>query len=131
MQSRGRDAGRARVPQPEGGGACGGKEDSPSTTGLHAALPPPRPGGPVGMIYDRHEDIAATTKRHPAIVRHRMGVSRDGRLLAQDIDVVMDGGAYCTLSPVVLSRGTLHAAGPYRCENVRVRGRAMPTNTPP
>ena len=83
------------------------------------------------MIYDRHEDIAATTKRHPAIVRHRTGVTRDGRLLAQDIEVVMDGGAYCTLTPVVLSRGALHAGGPYRCPNVRIRARATRTNTPP
>ena len=86
---------------------------------------------PVRMIYDRHEDIAATTKRHPAIVRHRTGVTRDGRLLAQDIEVVMDGGAYCTLTPVVLSRGALHAGGPYRCPNVRIRARATRTNTPP
>jgi CO/xanthine dehydrogenase Mo-binding subunit len=48
-----------------------------------------------------------------------------------DIDVVLDGGAYCTLSPVVLSRGVLHASGPYRCPHVRIRGRAMRTNTPP
>jgi len=44
---------------------------------------------------------------------------------------VIDGGAYCTLSPVVLSRGTIHAAGPYDCPNVRLRGRAMKTNVPP
>jgi CO/xanthine dehydrogenase Mo-binding subunit len=43
----------------------------------------------------------------------------------------MDGGAYVTLSPVVLSRGTIHAGGPYECPNVRIRGRAMATNTPP
>ena len=55
----------------------------------------------------------------------------DGRLLAMDIDFVIDGGAYCTLSPVVLSRGTIHAAGPYFCPNVRVRGRAVATNAPP
>ena len=48
-----------------------------------------------------------------------------------DIDFVIDGGAYCTLSPVVLSRGTIHAAGPYFCPNVRVRGRAVATNAPP
>ena len=83
------------------------------------------------MIYDRHEDISATTKRHPAVVRHRTGVTSDGALVAQEIEVVMDGGAYCTLTPVVLSRGALHAGGPYRCPNVRIRGRAMATNTPP
>ena len=42
-----------------------------------------------------------------------------------DIDFTIDGGAYCTLSPVVLSRGTIHAAGRYSCPNVRVRGRAV------
>ena len=48
-----------------------------------------------------------------------------------DIDFTIDGGAYCTLSPVVLSRGTIHAAGPYDCPNVRVRGRAVATNVAP
>ena len=83
------------------------------------------------MIYDRHEDLSATTKRHPAVIHHRTGVMRDGTLVAQEIDVVMDGGAYCTLTPVVLSRGVLHAGGPYRCPNVRISGRSMATNTPP
>jgi CO/xanthine dehydrogenase Mo-binding subunit len=122
---------QARVVQAETGGGFGGKEEYPSVIGLHAALLAGKAGRPVRMIYDRHEDIAATTKRHPAIVRHRTGVTRDGRLVAQDIEVVMDGGAYCTLTPVVLSRGAIHAGGPYRCPNVRIRARATRTNTPP
>jgi CO/xanthine dehydrogenase Mo-binding subunit len=121
----------ARVIQAETGGGFGGKEEFPSVIGLHAALLARKAQKPVRMIYDRHEDIAATTKRHPAIVRHRTGVTRDGKLIAQDIEVVMDGGAYCTLTPVVLSRGTIHAGGPYRCPNVRIRARATRTNTPP
>jgi CO/xanthine dehydrogenase Mo-binding subunit len=121
----------ARVIQAETGGGFGGKEEYPSVIALHAALLAGRAGRPVRMIYDRHEDIAATTKRHPAIVRHRTGVTHDGRLIAQDIEVVMDGGAYCTLTPVVLSRGAIHAGGPYRCPNVRIRARATRTNTPP
>src|SRR6202043_3703613 len=48
-----------------------------------------------------------------------------------EIDFTIDGGAYETLSPVVLSRGTIHAAGPYNCENVRIRSRAVATNAPP
>ncbi|HEX8185460.1 MAG TPA: molybdopterin cofactor-binding domain-containing protein, partial [Blastocatellia bacterium] len=69
--------------------------------------------------------------RHPAIIRHRTGVTRDGRLTASEIDIVMDGGAYVTLTPVVLSRGAIHALGPYCCDNVRIMGRAVATNTPP
>jgi len=122
---------QARVIQEETGGGFGGKEEYPSMLALHASLLALKARRPVRMIYERHEDIAATTKRHPAIVRHRTGVMRDGRLVAQDIEVVMDGGAYCTLTPVVLSRGVLHAGGPYRCPNVRLRGKATRTNTPP
>jgi CO/xanthine dehydrogenase Mo-binding subunit len=122
---------QAQVIQAETGGGFGGKEEYPSILALHAALLARACGRPVRMIYDRHEDIAATTKRHPAIVTYRSGVSADGRLVAQEIEIVMDAGAYCTLSPVVLSRGTLHAGGPYACPNVRIRSRAVATNTPP
>ena len=118
------------ITQAETGGGFGGKEDYPSVLAIHAGLLAQRIGKPVRMIYDRHEDIASTTKRHPAIVRYRSGISADGRLIAQDIEVIMDGGAYCTLSPVVLSRGVLHAGGPYECPNVHIKGRSMATNTP-
>lgn len=121
----------AIVVQAETGGGFGGKEEYPSIVALHAALLSLKCHKPVRMIYDRHEDIAATTKRHPAVVRYRSGVNESGELIAQEIDIVMDGGAYCTLTPVVLSRGVLHAGGPYRCPNVRITGRAMGTNTPP
>ena len=75
--------------------------------------------------------MVATTKRHPSRTRHRTAVSKDGKLLAMEIEFIVDGGAYCTLSPVVLSRGTIHAAGPYYCPNVRIRSSAVATNLPP
>jgi len=122
---------KVRVIQTETGGGFGGKEEYPSMLACHAAILARKAGRPVKMIYDRVEDLLATTKRHPAIVRHRTGLTRDGRLTAMDIEVIMDGGAYATLSAVVLSRGVIHGAGPYRCDHVRIRGRAMMTNTPP
>jgi CO/xanthine dehydrogenase Mo-binding subunit len=127
----GRDESRVRVIQAPTGGGFGGKEDYPSTIALHAALLALKARRPVKIIYDRGEDMAATTKRHPSRVRHRTAVSRDGKLLAQDIEVLLDGGAYVTLSPVVLSRGIIHAGGPYFCPNVRIVGRAMLTNHVP
>src|SRR5207342_1067934 len=108
-----------------------GKEEYPSMIAGHAALLARKSGRPVKLIYDRVEDMVATTKRHPATVRHKTGVARDGRLTAIEIDAVFDGGAYATLSAVVLSRGVIHASGPYRCDHVRIRGRASMTNTPP
>ena len=120
-----------RVVQTETGGGFGGKEEYPSMLAGHAALLALKARRPVKIVYDRVEDMAATTKRHPAIVRHRTAVARDGRLLAMEIEVILDAGAYVTLSPVVLSRGAIHAAGPYRCPNTRISARAMFTNTPP
>src|SRR2546425_3802439 len=122
---------KVRVIQTETGGGFGGKEEYPSMIAGHAALVALKSRRPVKLIYDRVEDMVATTKRHPAIVRHRTGVRRDGRLTAVDIDAVFDGGAYATLSAVVLSRGVIHASGPYRCDHVRIRGKATMTNTPP
>jgi CO/xanthine dehydrogenase Mo-binding subunit len=122
---------RIRVVQTETGGGFGGKEEYPSMLACHAALLAWKSGKPVKMIYDRAEDMAATTKRHPSRTRHRTAVSRDGKLLAMEIDFSLDGGAYETLSPVVLSRGTIHAAGPYHCPNVRINSRAVATNAPP
>ena len=122
---------KIRVIQTETGGGFGGKEEYPSLIAGHAALLSLKSGKPVKMIYDRAEDMVATTKRHPSRTRHRTAVSKDGKLLAMEIEFIVDGGAYCTLSPVVLSRGTIHAAGPYYCPNVRIRSSAVATNVPP
>jgi CO/xanthine dehydrogenase Mo-binding subunit len=113
------------------GGGFGGKEEYPSMLAAHVAIVAKKAKRKVKIVYDRDEDIAATTKRHPARTRSRWAIDTKGEILAIDVDVVMDGGAYLTLSPVVLSRGVLHAAGPYKCPVVRVRGRVVATNHPP
>ena len=122
---------RMRVIQSTTGGGFGGKEEFPNMLAGHAALLAEACGRPVRMLYDRAEDMTATTKRHPGRVAHRTALDRQGRILGMEIDVLLDGGAYTTLSPVVLSRAVLHAAGPYRCDNVRISGRVVKTNTPP
>src|ERR1019366_7481531 len=122
---------KIRVIQTETGGGFGGKEEYPSMIAAHAALLAWKSGRPVKIIYDRAEDMVATTKRHPSRTRHRTAVTREGKLLGMEIDFTLDGGAYETLSPVVLSRGTVHAAGPYSCANVRIRSRVVATNAPP
>jgi CO/xanthine dehydrogenase Mo-binding subunit len=127
----GEPAERMRVVQTTTGGGFGGKEEFPSMLAGHAALLAEACGRPVRMFYDRAEDMTATTKRHPGRVAHRTALDRQGRILGMEIDVLLDGGAYTTLSPVVLSRAVLHAAGPYACENLRITGRVVKTNTPP
>ena len=122
---------KVRVIQAATGGGFGGKEEYPSMIAGHAALLAWKSGKPVKIIYDRAEDMVATTKRHPSRTRHRTAVSKEGKLLGMEIDFVIDGGAYATLSAVVLSRGTIHAAGPYVCPNIRIRSHAVATNAPP
>ena len=122
---------QVRVIQAETGGGFGGKEDYPSVVACHAAVLARACRRPVRVQYERHEDLLVTPKRHPSRVRHRTAVDRDGRLLAMDIDILLDGGAYTTLSPVVLSRGAIHAAGPYRCAHVRIQARAVATHHVP
>ncbi|MGA2511067.1 MAG: molybdopterin cofactor-binding domain-containing protein, partial [Candidatus Acidiferrales bacterium] len=122
---------KVRVVQTETGGAFGGKEEYPSMIAGHAALLAMKSGQPVKIIYDRAEDMAATTKRHPSRTRHRTAVSKDGKILGGEIEFAIDGGAYLTLSPVVLSRGTIHAGGPYYWPSVRIRTNAVATNAPP
>jgi CO/xanthine dehydrogenase Mo-binding subunit len=124
-------ADKVRVVQMETGGAFGGKEEYPSMIAGHAALLAIKSGRPVKIIYDRMEDMAATTKRHPSRTRHRTAVSKEGKILGGEIDFTIDGGAYATLSSVVLSRGTIHAGGPYYWPHVRIRARAVATNAPP
>lgn len=122
---------KVRIIQSETGGAFGGKEDFPSMLAAHCSLLAMKARKPVKMIYSRTEDLAATTKRHPSKTYHRTALDKDGKLLAMEIDFKLDGGAYSTLSSVVLSRGSLHSFGPYFCENVRVNATAVATNSPP
>jgi CO/xanthine dehydrogenase Mo-binding subunit len=122
---------KVRVVQMETGGAFGGKEEYPSMIAAHAAILAMKSRRPVKIVYDRLEDMVATTKRHPSRTRHRTALNKDGKILGGEIDFTIDGGAYATLSSVVLSRGTIHAGGPYFWPSVRIRSRAVATNAPP
>src|ERR1700726_4435095 len=124
-------ADKVRVVQMETGGAFGGKEEYPSMIAAHATLLAIKSGKPVKIVYDRMEDMAATTKRHPSRTRHRTAVSKEGKILGGEIEFTIDGGAYKTLTPVVLSRGALHAGGPYYWPSVRIRAKSVATNAPP
>jgi len=122
---------KARIVQTVTGGGFGGKEDAPSAPGAQVAMLAQATNRPVRLIFTREEDMAVMSKRHPGRVRMRTGATRDGHLIAVEVDYLLDGGAYATLSPVVLFRGTVHAAGPYRVPNVQVDARAVRTHKVP
>jgi len=122
---------RIHVTQAVTGGGFGGKEEYPSLIALHAALLARKSGRPVRIVYDRSEDIEATTKRHPSVCEIVSGCDQDGTLRALKMKVLFDAGAYVTLTPVVLSRGVLHAGGAYKWPDAWIEGKSVATNTPP
>ncbi|MBN4059088.1 xanthine dehydrogenase family protein [Endomicrobium sp. AH-315-J14] len=122
---------RIHITQAVTGGGFGGKEEYPTVIALHAALLAKKSGRPVRILYERAEDIEATTKRHPAICEITTGCDKEGNLEVLHFTTLFDAGAYTTLSPVVLSRGVLHAGGAYRWKDARIEGKSVATNTPP
>jgi CO/xanthine dehydrogenase Mo-binding subunit len=122
---------KLRVKQTAVGGAFGGKEEFPTLLAGYCALLAMKSGKPVRMIFDRNEDILYSTKRHPAWTHHVTGLGRDGSIRSMKVEFILDGGAYTTLSPVVLYRGILHAAMGYRCDHVSVDGYVYRTHTFP
>lgn len=113
------------------GGAFGGKEDVPSQLASLCAVAAVHANKPVKLIYSREEDIETTSKRHPGIIRCKTGATKDGKLVGASVEYIINAGAYATLSPVVLWRGNVHAAGPYAIPNVKVDSYAIATNTVP
>lgn len=112
------------------GGGFGGKEAFPSILGCQVAVAAKKCGKPVRCVFDRREDLEFTSKRHPSLCTYKVAV-KDGKVTAMDIDVKFNGGAYTTLSAVVLQRGIICADGVYNIENLHVHGRALKTNTTP
>ncbi|OIO00431.1 MAG: hypothetical protein AUJ51_10195 [Elusimicrobia bacterium CG1_02_56_21] len=122
---------KVKILQTVTGGGFGGKEDVPALVAAHAALCAAKTGRPVKLVYGRKEDFQSMSKRHPGWARVAYAADKTGRITACRVKYVLDGGAYSTLSPIVLWRGTVHAAGPYKIANVDIKTYAAATNKVP
>jgi CO/xanthine dehydrogenase Mo-binding subunit len=120
---------KVRVIASHMGGGFGGKEDM--TVEPYLAVLVWRTKRPVKMVWSRQESIMARQKRHPFTMRYRSGATRDGRVIAQDIQILGDAGAYPLLSPRVLFAAAVTANGPYDIPNARVQSVAAFTNNVP
>jgi CO/xanthine dehydrogenase Mo-binding subunit len=118
---------RVRVIGAYMGGGFGGKEDM--TVEPHLALLVWKTKRPVRMVWSRQESLLARQKRHPFTMRYRTAVDAEGCIQAQDVSIVGNAGAYPLLSARVLFAAGVHALGPYRVDNVRIRSTAVFTNT--
>ncbi|MDD4667767.1 MAG: molybdopterin-dependent oxidoreductase [Candidatus Cloacimonetes bacterium] len=124
-------ANRIVVEVPRLGGAFGGKERAATIWGCMAALAAYRTQRPVQIILSRDEDMRATGKRHPFLSNWQIGFDPNGKILAWDIELICNGGAYSDLSVAILERAMFHADNIYNIPDVRIRGRACRTNLPP
>ncbi len=85
---------------------------------------------PVKIVYSREEVFQVTSKRHPLRIRYKSGVKEDGTLIAVEVEILGDTGAYASYGPTVCIRSAVHATGPYHVPNVKVRSRMAYTNNP-
>jgi CO/xanthine dehydrogenase Mo-binding subunit len=120
---------RVRVIAAYMGGGFGGKEDMTVEPYLAALVWKTRRA--VRMVWSRQESLQARQKRHPFKMHYRTGVRADGRIVAQDIRILGDAGAYPLLSSRVLFAAAVNATGPYRVADARVESVAVFTNTVP
>jgi CO/xanthine dehydrogenase Mo-binding subunit len=119
---------RVRIVQDATGGGFGSKLDLnvQGYVGLVAWLLK----RPARMVYTREEAYLCTAKRHPLKIFYKSGATRDGRLLAAQIRIIGDTGAYASYGPAVFSRTPIHATGPYEVPNVHAEAIFAYTNNP-
>ncbi|MFT8347946.1 xanthine dehydrogenase family protein molybdopterin-binding subunit [Clostridium saccharoperbutylacetonicum] len=131
VQALGYEEDKVRIVQTTTGGGFGGKEDYPSLLGAQVAVAAYKTKKAVKLILDRVEDMSFTTKRHPALLKYKTMLDENNKIIGMDVDIILNGGAYATVSSVVLQRALLCAIGVYNIPNIRVKGRVVKTNTVP
>lgn len=125
---------QVRVIYPAIGGAFGGREDMSVQIVLALAAWTLHNRGvdrPVKIIWSREESIIGHHKRHPYTIRAKWGATKDGKLVAAEMDLLADGGAYVYTTMKVLGNATLMCTGPYEIPNVKVDSVAVYTNNIP
>ncbi|PYM72242.1 MAG: xanthine dehydrogenase [Candidatus Rokuibacteriota bacterium] len=120
--------GRVRLEGAYLGGGFGGKEDV--TVECLLGLLVWKTRRPVQLVFSREESFIGHGKRHPYVLRYRSGATRTGELVAMEVELVSDSGAYAALSPWVLLYSLVTATGPYRVPHVTVDAFTVYTNNP-
>jgi xanthine dehydrogenase molybdopterin binding subunit len=113
------------------GGAFGGKETQSAIYAIWAALLAKHTQSPVKVRLERHIDQQITGKRHPFLTNYKVGFDKNGKIIAADIDLNANGGAFADLSMAILERSMLHAENVYYIPNIKIQGRVWLTNVPP
>ncbi len=126
----GLDMSKVRIIQTPLGGSFGGKDDVMTVMAARAALLALKTGRPVKLVNTREESMRESYKRHPYILKYKLGLKKDGTITALEAMIIADGGAYASTTSFVTWRSTVQAAGPYRVPNVKVDTYGVYTNNP-
>lgn len=119
---------RITVIQPSIGGSFGGKNDMGIIVAAQAAVAALKARQPVMLTFSREESLIAHSKSESGIVKYTSAASSDGQLLAADVEIIYDSGAYAIRSPGVLYRTAVEITNPYYVPNARVLGKCVYTN---
>ena len=119
---------RIRVIQATTGGAFGGKNDNIYKIGAQAALLSLKAGRPVRIVYSREETFVASYKSPQFKMHYKIGAQKDGKIIAVQVEYLVDLGAYNPYSKRYVSRSGIQSAGPYEVDHVEVEGKAVYTN---
>ncbi|MEU7141745.1 molybdopterin cofactor-binding domain-containing protein [Nocardia sp. NPDC046473] len=111
------------------GGAFGGREDL--SMQIHAGMLALYTGKPIKMIYNREESFFGHVHRHPAKMRYEYGVTRAGKIVFAEVQIVLDGGAYTSATLNVTGNASSLAVGPYEIPHIKIDAYGVYTNNPP
>jgi aldehyde oxidoreductase len=119
---------QVRVVIPPMGGSFGGKQDP--WPFIATALMTHATRRPVMLVYSRQESFLATPKRHPYLVRNKIGATRDGRLTGIRVRIDANTGAYDAGGQHIPNYAVTASGGPYRWQAVDAYAQTVYTNGP-
>ena len=125
----GRPINKVRMIMSTVGGGFGGKEDMIYQGIL--ALAAIKSRRPVRYVFTREESFIASAKRHPFSIQYKMGLKKNGKIVATKMVMISDGGAYAMSTPGVMNKSAILGPGPYQLENVWVDAIGVYTNNTP
>ncbi len=113
------------------GGGFGGKEDQATPWAVMAAVAVQHLKKPVKYILNRHDDLRMTGKRHPYQSTFKIGINKDLKITAFEVEFLQNSGASADLSPAIAERTLFHATNSYYIPNVHTTVLSCKTNLPP
>ncbi len=119
------------VEVPRIGGGFGGKEDQATAYAAMTALAAYRLKRPVKLVLHRSEDMRFTGKRHPYSSDFKIGLAKNGKIMAYEVTFYQNAGAAADLSTAILDRTLFHTTNSYYIPNVTATGYCCRTNLPP